>query len=202
MGMDRRSDSGFTLVELFAVIALMAVGTAVALLATQGMAKLGKADSGSKQVTAVLRAAREEAISKRRNVKVAFDLTNNQMVVSRVEYTWSSGNVTGSTDVAEKTLPLEGGVKFLKFAGITAYPISSYPTASSPVTFTQVSSQPTIVFTPEGYAQDPVTGVPADGTIFLGRTNEIDTARAVTLTGVPALLERWQWQQTAWVTAR
>jgi len=202
MRMDRRSDSGFTLVELFAVLALMACGTAVAVMLTQGVSKLAKADSGSKQVMAVLRGAREEAISRRRNIKVAFDITNSKMNVSRVDYTWSSGVVTGSTDTLEKSVSLDGGVKFLKFSAITAYPISSFPTSSVAVTFTAVSSVPTVVFTPEGDAQDPVTGVATDGTIFLGRTNEQDTARAVTLTGTTSLLERWQYNQTAWVTAR
>lgn len=206
MRMDRRSDSGFTLVELFAVIALMACGTAMLVMVTQGVSKLGKADSGSKQVAAVLRGAREEAISKRRNIKVSFDLTGTgtgmAMVVSRQEYTWTAGAVTGTNDVVEKRVALESGVQFLKFAGITAYPITGFPTSASAVTFTQVSSVPTVVFTPEGYAQDPVTGVPTDGTMFLGRTNEFESARAVTLTGVTGLLERWQYNRTAWVTAK
>ena len=59
-----------------------------------------------------------------------------------------------------------------------------------------------ITFTPEGSAVDPVTGDPVDGTIFLGRTNELESYRAVTVTGVTAITERWRWSNTAWVTAK
>lgn len=201
MRMDRRSDSGFTLIELFAVIALMACGTAMAIMMTQGASKVGKADSGAKLVASVLRKARESAIAKRRNMKVVFNLTANTMQIVRVEYNWTVTPIT-AVDNVEQTIPLEGGVQFLKYSGITAYPISTFPTSTAAVTFTQVSSAPTVLFTPEGFALDPVTNNPMDGTIFLGRPNEQDTARALTMTGVTALVERWTYRQTAWVSAR
>lgn len=197
-GARSRSESGFTIVELFAVIALIAVGSAMVVMVAPGLYKRGYADSGSKQVVSVLRHAREEAISKRRNVKVVFDLANNKMTIVRVEYTWSgTPPVATPTDAGEMTTQLEGGVTFLKYG--TSYPISGFPTSTLPVTFTAVSGAPTVVFTPEGYATDPTTGNLMDGTIFVGRANDVQTARAVTMTGATALFERWQLNGTTWV---
>ncbi len=196
----RRQDSGFTLVELLIVIALIGVLATMAAMIAPGVSKLAKADSGTKQVSEVLRKAREEAIARRRYVQVAFDLTNSRMTITRIDYDAALAPV----QTVEQTVSLEGGVTFAKPASIGASnnPIASYAPNTNAVTYTAVSSQPTVVFTPEGMATDPVNNNPTDGTIFLSRPNELATARALTLSGLTANIERWQWNTSTWVSAR
>jgi type II secretory pathway pseudopilin PulG len=198
----RRREAGFTLIEIFAVMALMAIGTAMVVMIAPGVIRLGKADSGSKQVAGILRKAREEAVAKRRNIEVSFDTTNNRIEIRRVEYNWAVNPPT-AVEQLEQALPLEGGVQFLKFGAISpAAPISSFAPNTNVVTFPTLNAKPTVTFTPEGAATDPSSGDPLDGTIFLGRNNETTSARALTVLGVTANVERWQWNATAWVASK
>ncbi len=192
----RRQNAGFTVVELLMVVALMVIGFAMVSMVGVGFSKRAKADSGVKQVGEVIRAAREEAIAKRRYIKVVFDLTNTTMQVLRVDY----DSTLAPVDVQEQLVGLEGGVKFVKFG--TANPLAAYAPNSAVVTYTAVSSKPTIVFTPEGMAADPVSYNPTDGTIFVGRTGETSSGRAITLSGLTATQERWQLMNgTTWVSS-
>src|SRR5690349_17899894 len=133
----RRSDSGFSAAELLVVIALIAVGSGMVAMTTSSVIKLGKADSGIRQVAGILRKAREEAIEKRRNVKVKFDLANSTIEIDRVEYNWAAAPPT-PVDTFEQLVRLEGGVTFLKDASIgNTYPISTFPKTADAVSFTK-----------------------------------------------------------------
>jgi prepilin-type N-terminal cleavage/methylation domain-containing protein len=197
-----RQNAGFTIVEILIVLAIIAIGTAMVAMSTSIVRKNSQADGGARQIAGIIRKAREEAIAKRRNVKVAFNLTNNTVSVTRVEYDWS-GAAPVPQDVPELTVALEGGVKFLRVASQGTIP--GFPTASTAaVTYTTAGApaNPTVVFTAEGFATDATTNTSVDGTIFLGRTNEPWSTRAVTMTGASALVERWQWNKTAWIAAK
>jgi prepilin-type N-terminal cleavage/methylation domain-containing protein len=196
-----RSESGFTMVELLTVIVLVAIGTGMVAMVAPAVYKLGKADSGAKSVASVLKAAREEAVSKRRYVQVAFDTTNQNMQISRIDYDWSTTPPTPAPQL-EQTVGLEGGVRFMRLSGIAAIPLAGAAPNGNAVTFSTLNNKPTVTFTPEGSAVDATTGDPVDGTIFVGRPNEPqDTYRAVTLTGPTAMSERWRWSVSTWVTA-
>lgn len=181
-----RPPSGFTMIELMIVLGIVCVlGAMAALLMPQAL-KTSKADSGMIRVVSALRTAREQAISQRRNVQVAFTAPN-QVVVSRVE-------VPGGTLTAIGTVWLEDGVRFLQVAGVPDTP-DAFGNGSA----TSFGTATSIAFTSEGQLIDQ-HGDPINGTVFLGRDNDATSARAVTIFGPTALIRQWRWNGIQWVS--
>jgi prepilin-type N-terminal cleavage/methylation domain-containing protein len=178
--------SGFTMLELVVVLGIVCVLGAMAVLLTPLALKTTKADSGMIRVVSALRTAREQAISQRRNVRVAFTAPN-QIVVSRVEV--PSGTITAIT-----TVWLEDGVKFLQFTGVPDTP-DAFGSASA----TSFGSATSVAFTSEGQLIDQ-TGDPINGSVFVGRDNDPTSARAVTIFGPTALIRQWRWNGHQWTS--
>ncbi len=179
-----RSIAGFTMIELVVVIGIMCVAAAMAVLVMPSAVATAKSDSGATRVTSVLRAVREEAISQRRNIRVAFNAPN-QIVVSRVE-------VPGPGTTVINTVVLEDGIRFLTFDGVPDTP-DAFGNSSA----TSFGAATTVAFTSEGQLIDQ-HGDPLNGTVFLGRYGDTTSARAVTIFGPTALLRQWRWNGRAW----
>ena len=181
-----RSRSGFTTLELMVVLGIVGVLGAMAVLITPQALKTSKADGGMIRVVSALRTAREQAISQRRNVRVAFNAPN-QIVVSRVEV--PSGTLTTIT-----TVWIEDGVRFLQFAGVPDTP-DGFGNGSA----TSFGAATSVSFTSEGELIDQ-HGDPINGTVFLGRYNDPTSARAVSIFGPTALLRQWRWNGHQWTS--
>ncbi len=67
-----RSESGFTLLEILVVVGLIGVMAGMAMLVSPSFVRSSRADAASAQVLDAIRAAREVAISQRRNVELRF----------------------------------------------------------------------------------------------------------------------------------
>jgi prepilin-type N-terminal cleavage/methylation domain-containing protein len=182
----RRASSGFTILELMVVLAIVTVLGAVAVLLSSRAVSTGKADSGLSRVSSVLRTAREQAISQRRNIRIAFNAPN-QIVVSRVEV--PAGTLTPLT-----TVWLEDGVSFTQLSGVPDTP-DAFGNASA----TSFGSATALSFTSEGQLIDQ-NGDPVNGTVFLGRSNDPTSARAVTIFGPTALIRQWRWNGRQWTS--
>jgi prepilin-type N-terminal cleavage/methylation domain-containing protein len=178
--------AGFTMLELVVVLGIVCVLGAMAVMITPQALKASKADSGMIRVVSALRTAREQAISQRRNVRVAFNAPN-QIVVSRVEV--PSGTLTAIT-----TVWIEDGVRFLQIAGVPDTP-DGFGSGSA-ISFGTATS---IAFTSEGQLIDQ-HGDPINGTVFLGRFNDSTSARAVSIFGPTALLRQWRWNGRQWTS--
>jgi prepilin-type N-terminal cleavage/methylation domain-containing protein len=179
-----RSDRGFTLLEIMVALGLIAVMSAIAAMVMPTALRSATADSGASRVAAVLRTAREQAISQRRNVRVAFTAPN-QIVVTRV-------NVPATTTTTLSTTTLESGIAFQLFVGVPDTP-DAFGNASAAAFGTATS----VMFTSEGTFVDQ-NGDPVNGTVSLGRGIDPMTARAVTIFGPTALIRQWRWNSRVW----
>jgi prepilin-type N-terminal cleavage/methylation domain-containing protein len=178
------SDRGFTLIEILVALGLIAVMSAIAAMVMPGAARSASDDSGASRVASVLRTAREQAISQRRNIRVTFTAPN-QIVVTRI-------NVPATTTTTLGTTILESGITFQLFASVP-----DTPDAFGNLTAAAFGAATSVMFSSEGTFVDQ-NGDPANGTVFLGRAADPLSARAVTVFGPTALIRQWRWNGSQW----
>jgi type II secretory pathway pseudopilin PulG len=186
-GMSHRGlqlESGFTLTELLVVGGLIGVLAGVSVMMTPRAILSARSDSGAARVVSVLRTAREQSIAQRRTIRVTFT-PPNQIVISRVE-------VPGPGTTVINTVRIEDGMEFRLFTGIP-----DTPDAFGNTTATAFGLATTVAFTSEGWFVDQ-NGDPVNGTAFLGRASQPQSARAVTIFGPTALIREWRWNGSQW----
>lgn len=176
--------AGFTLIELMVVVGVIGVTAAIAVLVMPSALRAARADSGVTRVVAALRTAREQAISQRRLIRVAFNAPD-QVVVTRVD-------VPGPGTTVLNTVQLEGDITFQVYAGVPDTP-DAFGNAQ-PASFGGATS---VAFTSEGGFVDQ-NGDPVNGTVFMGRYSDVTSARAVTIFGPTALIRQWRWDGRQW----
>lgn len=183
------SDDGFTLLEVLIAAGIVATLLAAAMLVLPGVITAVKADSGTSQVLTLLRTAREQAITERRNVEIRF------IAPDRVE-AWRQDVDDDGVRVGETLLQqvlIGEHMEMRRFDDLPDTP-DAFAAAADPVVFTGDGPW---CFTSEGTAVD-ANGDVVNGTVFLGRPFMPQTARAVTIFGPTALLREWQWNGRAW----
>jgi Tfp pilus assembly protein FimT len=172
------------------LVTLAIIGTvaAVAAVAVPNLLSQSRADGAIAQALNTLRVARDRAIGERRNIELRF-ITPNHIQIVREEIVQSGPAVT--TVVADTYL--EGGQKFMLFTGQGDTP-DLFGVSSNPAAFSSVP----VMFTSEGTLVDSI-GDLTNGTLFLGKPGEPDSARAISIFGTTALLRTWRWSKSQWV---
>jgi len=181
-----RQSSGYSLIELMVVLGLIATASALAFVVPP-MTKLAQADGEMQRIMSTLRSARDQAVSLRRNAVVQFPSATQIRLVRQAV---ANGAVVGTTDLGTTTI--EGGFDYRLFPGVPDTPDAFGNGA--PTSFGAAAS---LLFTSEGELVDQ-TGDPVNGTIFIGRSGEPNTARAVTVLGVTGLVTGYRWDGRQW----
>jgi prepilin-type N-terminal cleavage/methylation domain-containing protein len=180
----RPSAAGFTLAELLVVVAVIAVGFAVAIPVTQDMVTRAKNDSSALVAHTFIDAARDRAVAERRNVEITF-VAPNRILLERIEVPSGIKTLVGE-------MQLEGGQEFVTFGGVTDTP-DAFGSGGA-VSFTGVLP---VMFTSDGSLIDSAGDI-TNGTVFMGVPDHPDTARAVTVFGVTGMLRTWKWRGAQW----
>lgn len=183
------STAGFTLIEVLITGTIVSVLLAISIQVLPGVLTAAKADSGTAQLATLLRTAREQAISERRNVEIRF-IAPDRAEAWREDID-DNGVQTGETLVQEVFIGER--MELRRFADLPDTP-DRFGAGADPVVFTGDAPW---CFTSEGTLVD-ANGDVVNGTVFLGQPFETLTARAVTLFGPTALLREWQWNGRAW----
>ena len=176
--------AGFSLVELIAVLALGITLAGMSLMVADRAFADAEANSAMRAVSATLIEARDTALAERRQIEVRF-VNTDQIQLIRIE-------PSGVQTLVGETL-LEGNNEFRVFPGVPDTPDGWGNGAG--VAFGAVA--PPYLFTPDGSFVDN-GGVPLSGTVFLGRVNQPETARAVTVFGGTGRIVAWEWDGQAW----
>jgi Tfp pilus assembly protein FimT len=183
------SAAGVTLLEVLITAAIVATMLAVTMLVLPGVIAAVKADSGSSQLLTLLRTAREQAVTERRNVEIRF-IAPNRVEAWRQDIN-DDGVRTGET-LVQQVLVGER-MELQRFVDLPDTP-DGFAAGTEPVVFTGDSPW---FFTSEATLVD-ANGDVVNGTVFLGQPFTPLTARALTLFGPTALLREWQWNGRAW----
>jgi prepilin-type N-terminal cleavage/methylation domain-containing protein len=195
-----RQEHGFTLTELMLAIAIGLIVVGMAMGGVPGMIKSSRADGGLAIAASGLRAAREMAISARRNVRVI--LASNTITNVRVEYCTPTATCT-PTLTTVRTTTLEGRVVFRPPTGISLDPDGFGNTATDGInlgggTCTSASTAACPMFTTDGSFINS-SGDVQNGTIFMGVLNDVITTRAISIFGPTGAMRLWKWDGRAWV---
>jgi prepilin-type N-terminal cleavage/methylation domain-containing protein len=186
---DAHRTSGFTLVEILVVVALIAILSAMGAMITPSAMRAATADSDIVRVTAALRTAREQAISQRRFVLVTF-ADPNQVVISVF-------NAAGTATTPLSTLELGRGIAFSLFPGEPDTP-DAFSAAAVPTAAVSFGGARSFRFSSEGICVDQF-GDTVNGTVFVGKAGDELSARAVTVFGPTALIREWRWDGNQWI---
>lgn len=178
-----------TLVEVLVTVGIIGVLSGVSLLVMPNVIVMAKADSGATQLTSVLRTAREQAITERRNIEVR-PVTPDRVECWRIDVD-ADGNAVGQTLV--QAMIIGERMQFRRFAGLPDTP-DAFSAGSTAIEFSGAAPWR---FTTEGTLVD-ANGDVVNGTLFLGQDRDTSTARAVTLFGPTALLREWRWNGRTW----
>jgi Tfp pilus assembly protein FimT len=178
-------EAGYSLIEVMLVVCLMAIAAGMAVPVSSAFLQQRKADSSVTAALTAITAARDRAVSERRNIQLSF-VGTNIIRLSRVEV--PSGLLTTVQEFS-----LEGGQTFLQFADIPDTPDAFG--SSGVASFTGTAP---VMFTSDGSLIDSAGDV-SNGTILLGNTGQETSARAITVFGATGLVRAWKWRGSKWM---
>lgn len=173
------------------VVAIIAVMGGVALGVTGNMIRTAKGQSGAQQLAGFLKRTRELAVSRRRNIEVAFTAPN---IVATQQRGVPNPPAATPAPTPLETLRLEGRVEFRTFG--TGDTPDLFAGATPPAI--NVGAALPVLFTSEGQFVD-ANGDPVNATLFLGVPSQVSTANALTILGTTALIRTWRWDGSKWV---
>jgi type II secretory pathway pseudopilin PulG len=182
-----KSQHGFTLVEMMIVAGIIIVTAVMALPVSARMIRDAKGDTSAVLAATFMSSARNRAVSERRNIEMTFVMPN-RIRLERIE-------VPTNVRTFLSELTLEGNQEFVKDAAMPDTLDASGGGPTVAINFTGVTP---VMFTSDGSLIDAAGDV-ANGTIFIGRPNFPETARAVTISGMTGLLRTWKWRGNRWL---
>ena len=185
-----RGESGFTLLEIMVVVALIWVLSAMAMMVSPSFTKNARADASTAQVIDVIRSAREQAISQRRNIELWFHLPN--AIETRRVNIDPNGPPPAPTPL--RYVELENGMEIRR--DISVNTPDQFP-GTGPFAFGTPAATRRM-FTSEGTFVDQ-DGDVLNGTVFLAVPNDKLSSRAITIMGATALIRLWRWNGREWV---
>lgn len=202
------AQAGYNVIELMFVVGIMGVLTGMALL-QMGASRPGlKGDGAMRVVLSQMNAARELAITQRRNMRIEFT-AGNKVEIRREEVTVPATDPPTMTTIS--SVLMEGG---LQFATVTNVPITSTVPdvvcngSITAVSFPTATGTPLEVkFKPDGSLVNQ-EGAILNGTVCLSlpnqvygttsSTNGVLSARAVTVLGSTGRVRGYRFDGHVW----
>jgi prepilin-type N-terminal cleavage/methylation domain-containing protein len=183
---------GFTLIEAMVVVAIVMVASAMFFMSIQPGLKQTRVNNAYNAVLTTMRRARETSIAERRIYIVTFTAPATMTITQ------------AATGIVTNTFTLPSDVSFRAEPGIpntAAKTPDHFGTASLAIDFDQgvaLGARNAVYFQPDGSAQDANSNV-NNGVVYIARTGDIYSSRAITLWGSTGRLRGWRLYDVAGV---
>jgi Tfp pilus assembly protein FimT len=196
---------GFSLLELMIVCSLMMIVGGVTFMALQPALKDARANQAFEDVMMQLRTARERAIAERKQYIVTFGIAAPAGAATPMGapfgqsiqmFRWDAGTgLAAAAQISNNHLPVD--IFFQALAGLPNAPATvpdGFGNGTAAIDFDRgvaaaITNQ--VLFMPDGSARD-VNGNLNSGIIYVGRTGDLYSSRAVTLYGTTGRIRGWR----------
>jgi len=197
--------NGFSLIEAMIVLALFMIVAGMSFMALQPALRDGRANHAYADVLTQLRVARQRAITERKQYIVCFGIAAPAGALTPMGaptaqsiqmFRWDAGTaLSAATQISANTLPSD--IQFQAVGGLPNSPATvpdGFGNATTAIDFDQgvagaIANQ--VMFMPDGSAHD-TNGNWNNGIIYVGRTADLYSARAVTLYGATGRIRGWR----------
>ena len=201
----RRRQAGFSIIELLITVAVIIIMAAVAQLSLRPLMDQARLTNAYNTTLMALRLGRENAVSQRGAYKVSF---NNPVAgaITVAPVTAAMAACGGSTGAATWTgaqtftYNLPSDVSFQIVPGVPTAPTATpdgFGIAAFPIDFDQLAggAATSVTFCADGSAQD-ASGNYNNGVVYMARTGQLYSSRAITLWGITGRLRGWRLLQS------
>jgi prepilin-type N-terminal cleavage/methylation domain-containing protein len=196
-GQQRDLESGFSLIEMLIVVALIIVMASISFISMVPVLKQGRLNNAYNTTLAALRQARDNAISQRTSYKVTFTTTSSP-VTNKITVTPMLTTFQGAQTAVTYQLPTD--IAFVALSGLPSTGPDNYGTGLAAIDFGYTAhasgGSQTIYFCPDGSAQDDTTGSCLGnvdgGVVYIARSGDLLSSRAVTLWGATGRIRGWR----------
>jgi type II secretory pathway pseudopilin PulG len=201
----KRTEEGFSLVEMVVVVGLAFTLMAFAVMNTVGSSQNARANAAMDAVVSQLRQAREMAIAKRRNVQVDFTAPNKIQLTILTLPGETVPPVIPPTFLNDN---VPGGLTYTLFGAVPDTPMGFGNATAISLQKPGGGGAWTVMFTTSGAfcgtAQAAATlyqatnNNPVNATLFLGVVGKPNSARAVTVFGATGRIRSYYWTGVSW----
>jgi Tfp pilus assembly protein FimT len=199
-----QSDSGKSIIEVLAVVAIASILTAVAVPQVISARRLIRSASLPREIATQLRFARQQAMSQRQAFTFQYD--DSTKVITIIDHQASGAGLLTATgypntagSITALTVPLGGGGGLpsseISFGVPSAISVTSLDDTSTPTSLT--STKLNITFQPDGTVVD-ANNIPVNRTLFL-YNNKVptETACAISVLGAAGRIKIWRYTASA-----
>ena len=196
-------ERGFSLVELLVVVGIIMTGAGMAALGYVSQLDNNKGNQAAYSVSGALRAARQSAITNRRDVQVWIDTGFSGVDnVQHINYQIQPKPGVAEPAHAIVSIEMPTRTEFTLFNGLPDTPMA-FGNSSAVYINGTTGGPPTMAFCSDGSFTNGLcsqtSAAPINGTIFVGIPNKSNTARAITIMGGTGRVRIYSWTGTAWV---
>jgi prepilin-type N-terminal cleavage/methylation domain-containing protein len=196
----RQRAAGFSLLEMMIVCAILLIVGSYSFMSLIPMLKQQRVNNAYNITLGAMRQARDNAIAQRTSYKVTFTSTTTSNTVT-VEPTLAGG-FQGSQSTVTYSLPTDVGFKAISGIPTGANTPDSFGNGATAIDFGYPGSgsggDNFIYFCPDGSSQNAVGGGGqclgnwSGGVVYIARTGELLSSRAITLWGGTGRVRGWR----------
>ncbi len=181
-----RRTQGFSLIEMMIVMAVFLIASAISAMFIQPLLLEARVTNAYNTTLMTLRHARDIAVSQRQVFYVTFN-GGNPNTISITQ---------GSSGVVVATYPLPTDVGFNALTGLPAAPNTpdGFGNGGTAIDFDQGITggvKNVIYFYPDGTGEDVVGNI-NNGVVYIARTGQLYSSRAITLWGATGRMRGWR----------